>query len=135
MFDPTKDARADNALRAGLYDLPTPEISADFDARIQAALLRRPSRWQALWTTSRPAFSTAVCTLTGMLVLLHFMQPPVRSLTAASLAAAHPSGQRLPPQVAYRNTFERAPEDAVDNMDLQYASLSFLSHPIHRNTE
>lgn len=127
--DGTEDTRSDRALRAGLYDLPTPDVSADFDRRIQTALVRRPSWWQLFWIACQPAVPTAACTLTGMLLLLHFtQQTPAMPLTSA-LASARATIQNATARKVYD-----VPEEAIDRIDLTYASLNFLSHPLPRNT-
>lgn len=71
---PVLDADLDMALRDGLRRLPTPPVSADFDARVLAALAVPPSAWEALRiqvvSTLRPLLCGAACSLAVTLLAL-----------------------------------------------------------------
>jgi len=134
MFDNREDHRADRALHAGLRDLPTPEASADFDARILAALIPRPPIWQTAWIAVRPAASTALCGLIVMLLLVHLAQQAPGGAAfpfsfAARGSARTPRGTGAPGDATRGLSLE-----AIDKIDLSSASLSYLSHPIYRIT-
>lgn len=134
MFDPAENSRSDQALRVGLQELPTPHVSADFDARIQAALQPRPPWWQLWWTSARPAFPIAVGTCAAMLLLLHGIQNTSPNLpTAASIASAR-SATRQQANSLSAEWQGKQPEEAVENIDLTDASLLFFSRPLHRRT-
>ena len=139
MFDDTDDRSADRALRAGLYDIPTPEVSADFDSRIQAALTQNPSWQQTLWMALRPALPTMGWTMAAMLLLLRIAQQPVSEApTTEAFAGGHATAQQ--PLYAKRSETRsnRSNQDSgedAENMDLSYASLSFFSRPRHQTPE
>ena len=132
MFEDTDDG-ADLALRAGLSDLPVPELSADFDASIQMALLACPahvssgfmSYLQALWTACRPAAAAAVVSLCAALMLLHLVQQSPLSLPGranGSVGADRQLGSR-----GQGGSFD----DMLENMNLTDASLRLFSRPAH----
>ena len=130
MFDDTDDTNstsADMALRRGLADLPTPAVSADFDARIQAALLVRPSRLQTLWTALRPAVPSGVCTLCATLLLLHVAQQlPPNVGTSATPARIGIGGNAL------QQANAQGQNDVWNELNLSHASLRFLNRPAPR---
>ncbi len=68
------DAEGEMALRDGLRRLPTPPLSADFDARVLAALAQPPSLGEALRmgivSTLRPFLCGAACSLALTLAAL-----------------------------------------------------------------
>ncbi len=137
MFDETNDDtqedRAQAALRAGLSDLPTPELSAYFDAGIQAALLKSPSRissgfvsyLQFLWTACRPAVPAAAMTLCATLLLVHLVQQSPVGLPVPANGSVgvyeHPGSRGQ----------GGSDGDALDNMNLTDASLRLFSRPTH----
>ena len=131
MFDDAQDESANRALRAGLVDLPMPEVSATFDSRIQLALQPQPAWWQVLWESLRPALPATVVTMCGMFLLLHLIQQPIGTQTASSLASADSTGLERRDVPKPRG---KGGEDALENSDAAYASLSFFSHPLHRGT-
>lgn len=73
MSDFSEDVQRETALRNGLRGLPVPEVSADFDARIHAALSQPLPWWRTLWQNARPLLSGAVCSLILMLLLLPYL--------------------------------------------------------------
>lgn len=83
------------ALRDGLRRLPAPQISADFDARVLAALALPPSPWEQVRmfavSTLRPLLCGAACslavTLLALFWLLHAPAGP-SSFPAAPVSAA-----------------------------------------------
>ena len=133
-FENVEDNRADRALYAGLRDLPTPDTAADFEARILDALAPRPPFWQTAWRSIlRPALPTALCTLTGMLLLLREVQRPpmdVRSLQSAVIA--RDAARRLPQEAMRGGASQEASHEGMDSIDLNSTALSFLSRPIRR---
>ena len=70
MFDPREEDSAESFLRLGLRELPVPEISADFEANIHAALSQPLPWWKTLWTGAKPVLSGAACSLVIMFALL-----------------------------------------------------------------
>lgn len=134
MFDDTSENRAQAALRAGMSDLPTPELSADFDAGIQAALLKRrycvPSGFtsylQFVWTVCRPAIPAAAMTLCATLLLLHLVQR-----SPISLPIVPDGGMGAYGQLSGRGQ-GGSNGDALENMNLTDASLGFFSRPARR---
>jgi len=112
-----EENRADVALRQGLRDLPVPETSSDFDARVHAALRRPEPWWRALWEQARPVLTTAACSLLVTLALL-------KGVTATSTAASdllRPAGAGV--IIAYRDS-ERA--EQLDR-DIERGDLSAMS--------
>lgn len=71
---PVLDADLDMALRDGLRRLPGPPVSADFDARVLAALACPPSPWEMVRTqvvsTLRPLLCGTACSLAVTLLAL-----------------------------------------------------------------
>jgi len=71
---PPLNDELDMALRDGLRRLPTPPLSADFDARVLAALAQPPSLGEALRmgivSTLRPFLCDAACSLALTLAAL-----------------------------------------------------------------
>lgn len=69
-----RDEELDIALRDGLRRLPTPAVSADFDARVLAALAVPPSTWEGLRiqvvSTLRPLLCGTACSLGVTLLAL-----------------------------------------------------------------
>jgi len=134
MMDDSEAAGADLALYTGLRDLPTPSISADFEMRIMAALAPRASVWQTGWRAMlRPALPTALCTLTGMLLLLRQAeQAPIGVQASRTVVVARAMGNVLP-QAGTRGTAQQESSlGSMDTFDLNSASLSLLSRPIRR---
>jgi hypothetical protein len=101
---------ADVAFRQGLHQLPVPEVAADFDARVHAALRRPTPWWRLLWTQARPVLSTAACSLLVTLVLLKGWGPSERLLQPTRQGALIASG-----------AWERI--EAADSSDLSSAPL------------
>jgi hypothetical protein len=131
-FDDKGDSGADGALYAGLRDLPTPETSADFETSILAALAPRPPLWQTLWRgILRPALPVACCTLVAMLLLLRQAQQ-IGGVASQPEVIAREAARRLPSIEARRDVPPDSSLESMDNIDLNSASLSFLSHPIRR---
>ncbi len=128
------DDRADRALYVGLRDLPTPSPSSDFDARILSALAPRPPFWQTVWRVAvRPALPAALCTLIGMLLLLRqAQQTPVGAPSPPPAAIARATARQRPQAEAWRGETGKSLPETLDNIDLNSAALSFLSHPIRR---
>ncbi len=134
MFDDTGENRAQAALRAGLSDLPTPQLSADFDAAIQAALQEHPLRprdylpaWlPGLWTACRPAVPAAALSLCATLLLLNLVQHLPVSLPTPASGTAGANGQAGSRGQSGTRT------DAFENTSLTDASLRLFSRPTHR---
>ncbi len=122
MFKAPEENEADRALRRGLRSLPVPALSADFDARVRAALRRPTPWWQRLWTPVRPVLSMAACSCGVTLALLHWftaipLVPPGPSHFGALDAVASARGRaRL-----------EALDRQIDGMELSTATLRGLS--------
>lgn len=82
------DTQLEIGLREGLRNLPVPETSPDFAARIHTALEQTPSWWQTLWLQARPLLSGGVCAAGIMLLLL----PTLTQMPSA--APSDSSGRR-----------------------------------------
>ncbi len=72
MFSQPEENEAHRALRQTLRSLPVPAPSADFDARVRAALRRPIPWWERLWTPVQPVLSMAVCSCGAALALLYW---------------------------------------------------------------
>lgn len=106
---------AEVALRRGLRQLPVPDTTSDFDARIHAALRLPTPWWRTLWTHARPVLSAAACSLLVTLALLKGL-----ATTAGTLQSlAKPAGTTAVVAYGARNRM-----DALDSAnDLSAASL------------
>jgi hypothetical protein len=113
------ETRIENALREGLRNLPVPETSPDFSARIHAALDQTPPWWRMLWIQMRPLLSGAACAAVVMLILLPTLtQTPATVAPDSASIASHASGRRVT---------IIALEAALDRPDLSAAALSGFS--------
>ncbi len=126
-FKQAENSDANLALREGLYDLPTPDVSMNFDARIQSALLPRSAWWQILWATARPALPTAVGTLIVMLLLVNGVQKSSVGTPTLSSVIETAAVRQQPFNSASANLRGKGVEEAGENMDLSNASLYFFS--------
>lgn len=79
------------ALRQAMRALPAPPASADFDARVLAALARPQPWWRALWQQARPLLPGACCSLVVTLMLASW----------ASQTPSPPPVSHAPPPVAH----------------------------------
>jgi len=119
-----EDARAVEALREGLRQLPVPEAGADFDARVLAQLAESPperNRFrQRTWRLVRPVLAGAGCSLAATLLLYSwYSQLPLEERTVAA----------APP----RDSF--AADRSVEQGDLSSASLGSLPSFSRRTPE
>jgi hypothetical protein len=121
--DESGELRADwdSALRTGLRDLPTPQPSPDFDARVFQRLARPEplrDRIRALARGMRPALAAAGVTAPCALLLVMWL-----ARTPGGAIAAPLSGASAPSRAA-----EALPvEQALEKPDLTPATLRRLS--------
>lgn len=62
----------DEALRDGLRELPVPEVSPDFDARVLQSLRASAPWWRRWWQPAKPLLAGASFSLVVTLALLHW---------------------------------------------------------------
>jgi len=101
------DFELDASLRTALRDIPTPAVSADFDARVLAGLKRPQPWWQYVWRSAGPLVTGSACSFAAVVLLaLWVTQMPVADTVAPVPAAvslqaqSHLSqgfGNHLPP--------------------------------------
>jgi hypothetical protein len=118
MSDLPEEPAAERLLREGLAEMPFREPSAEFDARIQAALRPRPSLREALWSALRPGLAAAACSAFGMLALLRWNAAFPVTLASDRLAPASHN-----PMAIFRSM------NRVDDLDLTRINLSLLPTP------
>ena len=121
-FEDNEGSEAHIALREGLHGLPVPSTSADFDARIHAALSQPTPWWRSLLPLARPVLSTAACSLLVTLALLKGL---------SGIAASHsPQGAASPGEAVAYGSRDRL--DALESSDFPAGLNGFgtLSRPL-----
>lgn len=89
----------DALLRDGVRGLPSVPVSADFDARVLAALCQPPSWRERVWLTLRPLLAGTACSLALTLAALFWtLRAPltVSPVPGFAASAARPSDAPRP---------------------------------------